>query len=189
MGPLHFLYRQGEFRPIGRQAEDYFTYQTKTGGVNVFEASANLKELKAALWQGIEPCVRAKAWRTLIQYTPFHCSDEKVVLLRKRAEYREFIAMYAEERFVRQEDTVTLETIKLIKKDVLRTLPDWQLFRNKNVQAAMVRVLLIYAVRQVNKTSVELLLARNERYACANIYCFFERKISNNSTKFRSSTF
>lgn len=147
MGPLHFLYRQGEFRPIGRQAEDFFRYQAKSGGVNVFETSNSLKELKGALWECIEPSVRPKAWRVLIQYTPFHCSDEKVVLLRKRAEYREFIAMYAEERFIAQEDTVTLETIKLIKKDVLRTLPDWQLFRNKYVQAAMVRVLLIYAVR------------------------------------------
>lgn len=55
--------------------------------------------------------------------------------------------MFDEEKLIKQNDKKIMLCMKLIKKDVLRTLPDCYLFRNEFVQRSMIRILLIYSLR------------------------------------------
>ena len=64
-----------------------------------------------------------------------------------RAEYRSFVAHYSEENLARQRDTEILEAAKLIKRDILRTLPDVLVFRSLLVQRSLVRILTIFTIR------------------------------------------
>ena len=146
LGPLHFLYRKSDYKPIGPKVED-FVDGSHPNAENAFKTAKNTAELKAALWEGIDQRIRPRAWRTILQYTPLNSSNEAAILAKKRSEYREYVSMNTEEKFVAQNDNSVIETIKLIKKDVLRTLPESHLFRNTDVQQSMVRMLLIYSVR------------------------------------------
>ena len=148
LGPLYFLYRKSEYRPIGPRAEDFIeSDQNLLNAENVFKNSKTLDEFKAAFWAGIESSVRPKAWRTILQYTPLSSQNGAAILLKKRVEYKEYVQMNTEEKYIAQNDSSIIETIKLIKKDVLRTLPESHIFRNRVVQNSMVRMLLIYSIR------------------------------------------
>ena len=59
-------------------------------------------------------------------------------------------------------DVQYADLLRLLKKDVNRTLPESYLFRDPIVQKSMIRVLFIYSLRLLKKTSGKLLLLRNE---------------------------
>lgn len=147
MGPIPFLYRKAEYVPIGPRPEDFLDDKLVNNDACVLYNYKALEQLKKCLWAGIGPKVRAPAWRILFKYTPLSGHNEEVILRTKREEYSEYVAMNAEEKFKAQNDVSIIDTIKLIRKDVLRTLPESHVFRNINIQNAMVRMLLIYAIR------------------------------------------
>lgn len=64
-----------------------------------------------------------------------------------RAEYRALTANYSEAKFQEQNETVFLEILKVIKRDILRTQPESPVFRHPVVQRSLVRALMIYSVR------------------------------------------
>jgi hypothetical protein len=169
---LHFLYRKNDYKPIGPKVED-FVDGHQPNAENAFKTAKNTQELKASLWEGISSRIRPKAWRTILQYTPLNSSNETAILTKKRGDYREYVLMNSEEKFFAEADNSVIETIKLIKKDVHRTLPDSHLFRNSSVQQSMVRMLLIYSVRFGNKTPIEFLLARHERHPRSDLRYFY----------------
>ena len=113
----------------------------------IFKAAKSITDLKILLWDGIDPRIRPKAWRIILQYTPLNSTNEAAILVKKRNEYREYVLMNNEAKFIEEKDTMALETIKQIKKDVKRTLPESHVFRNHLVQQSMVRMLLIYSIR------------------------------------------
>jgi len=113
----------------------------------IFKAAKTIADLKILLWDGIDSRIRPKAWRIILQYTPLNSANEAAILAKKRSEYREYVLMNNEEKFIHEKDTMALETIKQIKKDVKRTLPESHVFRNNLVQQSMLRMLLIYSIR------------------------------------------
>jgi len=147
MGPIHFLYRRCEYVPIGPRPEDFLEEKLINNDVTILYNFKSMDQLKKCLWEGIGPKIRPNAWRILFKYTPLSGFNHEIILKTKREEYREYVNMNREEKFKAQNDTIILETIKLIRKDVLRTLPESHVFRNPNIQNSMVRMLLIYAIR------------------------------------------
>lgn len=164
MGPIHFLYRRADYIPIGPRPEDFLEEKLINNDATILYNFKSLDKLKKCLWDGIGPKIRPNAWRILFKYTPLSGYNEEMILKKKREEYKEYINMNKEEKFKAENDATILETIKLIRKDVLRTLPESHVFRNTTIQNALVRMLFIYAIRFFYKTSIKLLLTRFERY-------------------------
>lgn len=96
--------------------------------------------------------MRPQVWRYILNYVPFHSSDETKVLENRRAEYKNYVNHYTEENLEKQQDTEALDAVKLIKRDILRTLPDVLAFRNLLVQKSMVRILTIFTIRHPSNT-------------------------------------
>lgn len=147
MGPLFFLYKNQEYKPIGPEPEDFIEDETVNNNPAELHNCKTIPELKKKLWNGIGKKIRPKAWRILFKYTPLSGHNVENVLKTKREEYTEFKERNREEHFVEQNDTNMIETVKVIRKDVLRTLPESNLFRNQQIQNAMVRILTIYSIR------------------------------------------
>ena len=154
MGPLPFLYRKSDYTPIGPRPEDFLEEKLINNDVTIMYNYKAMDQLKKCLWAGIGPRIRPHAWRELFKYTPLSGHNEEIILRAKREEYSEHVAMNAEEKFKAQNDITNLDTIKLIRKDVLRTLPESHVFRNSAIQNSMVRMLLIYAIRYAKQTSI-----------------------------------
>lgn len=163
------MFRKQEYKPIGPRPEDFEGEATKNNSAEVFLRQKSLEDLKAVLWEQIGPRVRARAWRYLFKYVPLNSQGEEAMLTKKRLEYQEYVEMNAEERFVQHNDTEILETIKLIRKDIHRTLPGSAIFRNPLVQECLCRVLLIYSVRSAHQTPLQRLHAGHERHPRAHL--------------------
>ena len=147
MGPLFFLYKNQEYKPIGPQPNDFIEDEKVNNNESELYSYKTIAGLKKKLWNGIGKKIRPKAWRILFKYTPLSGHNEDNVLKTKREEYKEFVERNREEHFIEQNDTNMIETVKVIRKDVLRTLPESNLFRNQEIQNAMVRILTIYSIR------------------------------------------
>ncbi len=145
-GPLYYLNRKTDYKPIGPKAEDFVESNQGDPGL-IFNSAKSIAHLKVLLWDGIDSRIRPKAWRIILQYTPLNSGNEATILAKKRTEYREYVLMNSEEKFAHENDTIALEMIKQIKKDVKRTLPESHVFRNTLVQQSMIRMLLVYSVR------------------------------------------
>ncbi len=146
-GPLHFLYHSGPYKKTGPQPEDFTNENLKNNNEEIFNEYKNLDLLKKELWNSIGPSIRPQAWRLLFKYVPFRMSSQEDILEKKRIQYREYIDRNTEEKFLKENDKNIIEVIKLIKKDVLRTLPESHLFKNEIIKKSMIRILLIYSIR------------------------------------------
>lgn len=147
MGPIHFLYRNKEYEPIGPKPEDFLEDKLVNNDLTTIYNFKSMESLKKCLWEGIGPKIRPYVWKILFKYTPLSGHNEDIFLKTKREEYKMYTEMYPEEKFKAQNDTTMVEAIKIIRKDVFRTLPESHLFRKPCIQNAMVRILLIYAIR------------------------------------------
>lgn len=177
MGPIHFLYRKCDYVPIGPRPEDFLEEKLINNDATILYTFKTMEQLKKCLWEAIGPKIRPNAWRILFKYTPLSGYNEESILKTKREEYKEYVDMNREEKFKAQNDVTIIDCIKLIRKDVLRTLPESHVFRNPNIQNSMVRMLLIYAIRLAKKTPVELVLAGPERHSGAHFRHFRGRNI------------
>lgn len=157
------MFRKQEYRPIGPRPEDS-AEQVRNNSAEVFLRQKSLEDLKAVLWEQIGPGVRARAWRYLFRYVPLNSPNEEQMLTKKRLEYQEYKDMNSEERFAQNSDGEILETIKLIRKDIHRTLPSSAIFRHPLVQDCLCRILLIYSVRWANQAPLQRLHAGHERH-------------------------
>lgn len=144
MLPSHLLdvYRT-PFKPIGHRPEDYISDPRRS----IFPVAKTLPELKRSLRNGIGSAHRARTWRIVSQYLPYFSTNEDAILTKKRLEYQGYTLRYFEADFLRGNDDIHKDTLKLIKKDVMRTLPESRSFRNVNIQAALSRLLFVFAAR------------------------------------------
>lgn len=150
LGVIYEMFRKQEYRPIGPRPEDFERESTRNNSEEVFIRARSLDELRSVLWEQVGPRIRARAWRYLFRYVPLNSPNEEQMLSKKRLEYQEYVDMNSEERYTQSNDTEVLETIKLIRKDIHRTLPASAIFRSPVVQDCLTRVLLIYSVRPYN---------------------------------------
>ena len=146
-GPLFFLYNQGPYKKIGPQPEDFTGENAKNNNEEILKKFKNLNLLKKELWHGIGPKIRPNAWRILFKYIPYNFTSHSKILKKKRDQYKDFTIQYTEEKLLKENDKKIIECIKLIKKDVLRTLPESHLFKNEIIKKSMIRILLIYSIR------------------------------------------
>ena len=118
----------------------------KNNSQKTITTTKTLPELKKKLYEKIGKKIRADCWRLLLKYTTLS-QNPKRTLSKKREEYKNFKKTHSAEKYKSANDEKTLEKIALIKKDVSRTLPESNLFRNEKVQNALNRILLIYSLR------------------------------------------
>lgn len=143
-----------KFKPVGLTAEDFLEEDCASPD---FPCLENPEHLKLILENRIPAKHRAKTWRYLSNYIPMDPSKEEFALEKKRSEYRYLTTQHEIEKFQKLNDTPNIEVYKLIRKDVDRTLTDWKVFRNKQIQNCLQRVLFIYSLRFVEQKSYERL--------------------------------
>ena len=143
---MHFLYRKKSYTPTGPLPEDYMPENQINNSFSLINSSKNLDDLKKKLYNNIGKKIRPESWRLLLKYTSLSQNSMRV-LKTKREEYKNFTNNHKEEKYLKSNDQKIIDTITLINKDVLRTLPDSYIFRNKQVQNSIKRILLIYSIR------------------------------------------
>jgi hypothetical protein len=74
----------------------------------------------------------------LLKYVPTNQDNQQQTLARKRKEYFVMVNTYIENPSLEQ-DAQEKKIFKLINDDVLRTLPESNLFRNERIQKIMRR--------------------------------------------------
>lgn len=81
---------------------------------------------------------RSLSWKILLKYCPTNQDNIHVALTKKRKDYLSMVDTYIEKPTLEQ-DAQEKKIYKLINDDVLRTLPETQLFRHELVQKMMRR--------------------------------------------------
>ena len=96
----------------------------------------DLEKLKQLSWNGIPQStpsahadLRSQSWKLLLKYVPTNQDNQQQTLQRKRKEYFVMVNTYIENPSLEQ-DAQEKKIFKLINDDVLRTLPESNLFRN-----------------------------------------------------------
>ncbi|ODQ80976.1 hypothetical protein BABINDRAFT_160402 [Babjeviella inositovora NRRL Y-12698] len=104
--------------------------------------NVNLAELKRLSWNGIPRELRAVSWQLLLGYLPTNASRRSDALARKRAEYTDGVAQVLGADHTR--DTAMWHQIAI---DVPRTTQHIKLYTYAATQAALQRILYLWAVR------------------------------------------
>lgn len=78
------------------------------------------------------------SWKVLLKYCPTNQDNIQLALNKKRKDYLSMVETYIEKPTLEQ-DAQEKKIYKLINDDVLRTLPETQLFRHELVQKMMRR--------------------------------------------------
>ncbi|CAD8160181.1 unnamed protein product [Paramecium octaurelia] len=105
----------------------------------------DLEQLKQLTWRGAPQVYRAKAWKLILKYIPPNHMSQTSVIQKKRQDYLQYIKNYYEQ--IHERDDGEEKIIKIISNDVLRTQPDYQLFRNPKIQDLFKRLLFIWSQR------------------------------------------
>ncbi len=87
-------------------------------------------------------------WKILVGYLPPSKAIQRETLLRKRAEYKELVALYCpKDGIMSDQSEYDIKNYKQILIDVPRTMPTYPLFNHAVVRGLLVRVLYIWNVR------------------------------------------
>lgn len=115
----------------------------------------DMTALKKIAWAGLPHIVRPDAWRLLVDYMPSSSVRRAETLARKRTLYRDAVEQHYSSKpavgGAREEDA----TIRQISVDIPRTSPGLALFHIKEVQAALERVLYVWATRHPSSGYVQ----------------------------------
>lgn len=106
--------------------------------------SVDVEELRKASWAGLSLEVRPTAWRLLLGHLPAVQARRADTLARRRREYREAVSAH----YPSESENLEMDaTMRQISVDIPRTVPEHRMFHSPNVQAALTRVLYVWAVR------------------------------------------
>lgn len=107
--------------------------------------SVDLPTLKKVSWSGLPAHMRPVVWRLLLGYLPARASRRVETLARRRREYHDAVATHYPSNGPAASDTDT--TMRQIAVDIPRTVPEQRVFHGPAVQAALTRILYLWAVR------------------------------------------
>lgn len=113
-------------------------------------SSVDIMELRKASWGGLPHEQRPTAWRLLLGHLPAVQSRRDDILARRRREYREAVASHYPKSDEQRAAATSVEsdsTMRQIAVDIPRTCPEHRMFHTPAVQAALTRVLYVWAVR------------------------------------------
>ena len=108
-------------------------------------AVVDIETLKELSWKGIPNSMtyislelRPLAWKLLLGYCPTNSESRAFVLTKKREDYFSMVDAYIEHPTL-EKDAQERKIYKLIRDDVIRTLPESQLFRHSAIQTMLQR--------------------------------------------------
>ena len=109
-------------------------------------ANADLPKLRDMAWTGVPRAWRAQTWQLLLGYLPANLPRREATLTRKRGAYDEAVEQFHD---VDEAERTPQERVMLrqILVDVPRTLPETPVFHTEPVQAALARILYVWAVK------------------------------------------
>jgi len=84
------------------------------------------------------PAYRSKVWKILLKYTSTNKDNHDHFLNTKRRDYFHMVNSYIDNPYV-EFDNHEKKVFKLIHDDVVRTIPESALFREKKVQEMLER--------------------------------------------------
>lgn len=106
----------------------------------------DMAALKKVTWAGIPQSARPVAWRLLLEYMPGSSARRAETVARKRQSYLDAMAQHYSSSHMTSGDADDV-TMRQISVDIPRTNPDLTLFQIPKIQAALQRVLYIWAMR------------------------------------------
>lgn len=109
-------------------------------------STLDMGALKKVVWGGIPHHVRPTVWRLLLEYIPSSAARRAETVSRKRQGYREAMAQHYSSSETAGRETEDL-TLRQISVDIPRTNPELTLFQIPEIQAALQRVLYVWAMR------------------------------------------
>jgi hypothetical protein len=133
---------QKPFKPCGGKATIHSSLTSSS--------EKSISEFKNQCTHGMVFSERPRIWRVLSNYIPLSSPNESAILTKKRIEYKDYALKNNDTEVMKDNDAILIETLKLIKKDVMRTMPDSIVFRNKVIQSSLTRLLLTYSIRSPN---------------------------------------
>lgn len=110
--------------------------------------------LQKVAWAGLPHAVRPDAWRLLLDYMPSSSARRAETLARKRQVYKDVVAQHYEGQPTasgEREDA----TMRQISVDIPRTSPGLSLFHVGEIQAALERILYVWASRHPSSGYVQ----------------------------------
>ncbi|CAD8168752.1 unnamed protein product [Paramecium pentaurelia] len=113
----------------------------------------DLEQLKQLTWRGAPQVYRAKVWKLILKYIPPNHMSQTSVIQKKRQDYIQYIKNYYEQIHERDENEERIKT--MISNVVLRTQPDYQLFRDPKIQKLLKRLLFIWSQRHPMSSYVQ----------------------------------
>eukprot|EP00301_Raphidiophrys_heterophryoidea_P002236 c11046_g1_i2.p1 GENE.c11046_g1_i2~~c11046_g1_i2.p1 ORF type:complete len:339 (+),score=73.42 c11046_g1_i2:551-1567(+) len=111
--------------------------------LDFFSKTGTLREM---CWFGVSDQLRPKAWQLILNYTPPNADRQIETIAAKRTEYRQCVPLYFN---VPDHDKTPhqLGTLKQITVDAPRTTPDLPIIHTPRLQASLIRMLYIWAIR------------------------------------------
>ncbi|KAM3137529.1 hypothetical protein pb186bvf_010319 [Paramecium bursaria] len=107
----------------------------------------DLDQLRKLAWRGVPKIYRAKVWKLILKYIPPNHLSQTQIINKKRQDYQQYIKNYYEHMNDHERDESEKKIIKIIFNDVLRTQPDYKLFRDERIQNMFKRLLFIWNMR------------------------------------------
>jgi TBC1 domain family member 2 len=102
----------------------------------------DMPSLKKLTWAGVPHDVRPHAWKLLLDYMPSSSARRAETLVRKRQSYTDAVSQHYAVPVASEDNTM-----RQIAVDIPRTCPGLALFHIPEVQAALERVLYVWASR------------------------------------------
>ena len=82
-----------------------------------------------------------------MNYLPLNDPNEEALLQSQRQEYKALVEYYNSGHIKQQKDRWFQDAIKLVHKDVERTLPEFIIFKSEVIKTSLTRSLIIYSHR------------------------------------------
>jgi TBC1 domain family member 2 len=117
--------------------------------------TVDMGALKKIAWPGLPHEVRPDVWRLLLDYMPSSSARRAETLSRKRQVYRDAVQQHYASESAAGGAHVEDATMRQISVDLPRTSPGLALFHVAEVQAALERVLYVWATRHPSSGYVQ----------------------------------
>lgn len=146
---IHYLLKKysSPFDAIGLKAEDFI--KDKENISEKFDCRS-FQELKHYFLKCSSMTNKAQSLRILSTYLPLENQNSKLILQKKRTEYKYFSSQH---KTIASDNFTELESSSykiIIKKDINRTLSEWRIFQNQSIRKALTNILETYAARLDN---------------------------------------
>ena len=139
------IYQKKEFVCQGMLVDDFCCIASNSDILAI--QNKDKEYLRSWIFNKVDYKLRGKIWKILCNYYPLSSKDTEYTDIKKRGEYIKICDSFYTNSIIESTENPFYNTFVLIKKDILRTQSNSNLFRNKFIQTSLERILLIFSIR------------------------------------------